>query len=63
MKELIENIEEWFLTNDILSIQEYDYMKESIIKRCYLCGESEAEVTKLIIEGDRYVCDNCIINR
>lgn len=31
--------------------------------QCYLCKEPESQVTQLIIEGDRYVCDNCIINR
>jgi len=31
--------------------------------KCYLCEETESEVTALIVEGDRYVCDNCIINR
>ena len=30
---------------------------------CYLCGESEEEVTELVFEGDRLVCDNCLINR
>ena len=32
-------------------------------KECYLCKEKESEVTNLFVEGDRYICDNCIINR
>jgi len=32
-------------------------------KQCYLCKETESQVTQLIVEGDRYVCDNCIVNR
>ena len=31
--------------------------------RCYLCGETESQVTELIVEGDRFVCDNCLTNR
>ena len=30
---------------------------------CYLCKENEDQVTQLLVEGDRYVCDNCITNR
>ena len=35
-------------------------MKEN---QCYLCKETEDQVTHLFVEGDRYVCDNCIVNR
>lgn len=35
-------------------------MKEN---QCYLCKETESQVTHLFVEGDRYVCDNCITNR
>ena len=31
MNELLENIEDWFLTNNILSLDEYDYMKDNIM--------------------------------
>jgi len=30
---------------------------------CYLCGETEDEVTQMFVEGDRLICDNCLINR
>lgn len=33
------------------------------VKKCYLCKETEHEVTDLYVEGNRYVCDNCITNR
>ena len=32
-------------------------------KRCYLCKETEDQVNQLMVEGNRYVCDNCLINR
>ena len=33
------------------------------VNKCYLCKETEDQVTKLEVEGDRFVCDNCIVNR
>jgi len=30
---------------------------------CYLCKETEFQVTELLVEGNRYVCDNCLQNR
>ncbi len=31
--------------------------------KCYLCKETEDQVKELVVEGDRLVCDNCIVNR
>ena len=31
--------------------------------QCYLCKEKESQVTELLVEGNRYVCDNCLQNR
>lgn len=33
------------------------------VNRCYLCKEPEHKVTTLMVEGNRFVCDNCLINR
>lgn len=37
--------------------------KKKKINKCYLCKETENQVTRLEVEGDRLVCDNCIVNR
>ena len=37
--------------------------KKKKINKCYLCKETEDQVTELLVEGDRFVCDNCIVNR
>ncbi len=37
--------------------------KKTKQNKCYLCKETEDQVKKLVVEGDRLVCDNCIVNR
>jgi len=37
--------------------------KKASLKKCYLCKETELEVTQLIVEGNRYICDNCLRDR
>jgi late competence protein required for DNA uptake (superfamily II DNA/RNA helicase) len=31
--------------------------------KCYRCKETEFQVTELIVEGDKYICDKCLLNR
>lgn len=31
--------------------------------KCYLCKETESETNQLFVEGNRFICDNCLINR
>jgi len=45
----------------LLSTSTLENKKES--DKCYLCKETEDDGAELLVEGDRYVCTNCLTNR